>query len=87
MVKQAKSRQKILDKMEAAGLVEKVEDNKKFNFSFQGTGPLPPPVLAFTDVGFAWSGQLADCLYRHLELGVDTESRIALVGPNGAGIY
>lgn len=71
--------------MEAAGLVEKVEKSREFNFSFNGTGPLPPPVLSFTDVSFSYDGKLENCLYRHLELGVDTESRIALVGPNGAG--
>lgn len=72
--------------MEADGLVEKVETAKQFNFSFNGTGPLPPPVLSFTDVSFSYDGILKNSLYRHLELGVDTESRIALVGPNGAGI-
>ena len=38
-----------------------------------------------TQVSFAYSGKDADCLYRHLELSVDCDSRIALVGPNGAG--
>ena len=38
LVRQAKSRQKILDKMEADGLVEKVEVGKHFKFSFNGTG-------------------------------------------------
>lgn len=73
--------------MEADGLIEKVDSAREFNFSFNGTGPLPPPVLSFTDVSFSYDGILANSLYRHLELGVDTESRVALVGPNGAGIF
>ena len=82
LVRQAKSRQKILDKMEADGLVEKVEKPATFNFSFNGGGPLPPPVLSFTDMTFAYSGKLEDAIYKNLDLGVDTESRVALVGPN-----
>jgi ATP-binding cassette subfamily F protein 2 len=85
LVRQAKSRQKILDKMEADGLIEPVTRNREFNFVFDSAGPLPPPVLAFTDMSFAYSGDLKDAIYRNLEFGVDTESRIALVGPNGAG--
>lgn len=85
LVKQAKSRQKILDKMEADGLVEKVRDQKPFDFSFESAGKLPPPVLAFTDMSFAYNGKYEDAIYKHLEFGCDTESRIALVGPNGAG--
>ncbi|KAJ3379063.1 ATP-binding cassette sub- F member 2 [Lobulomyces angularis] len=85
LVRQAKSRQKILDKMEADGLVEKVQSTKEFKFNFNGSGPLPPPVLSFTDVSFSYDGNLKNSLYRHLELAVDTESRVALVGPNGAG--
>jgi ATP-binding cassette subfamily F protein 2 len=83
-VRQAKSRQKILDKMEAAGLVEKVEGLRQFNFDFKGAGYLPPPVLSFSGVSFSYDGNLKNALYKKLELGVDTDSRIALVGPNGA---
>ncbi|KAL2919580.1 ABC transporter ATP-binding protein arb1 [Polyrhizophydium stewartii] len=85
LVRQAKSRQKILDKMEADGLIEKVERHREFNFTFESSGPLPPPVLAFTDMTFAYDGKIENAIYRNLEYGVDTESRIALVGPNGAG--
>jgi len=85
MVKQAKSRQKILDKMEAAGLTEKVMEEFKFVFDFPECGRLAPPVLSFIDLGFAYSGQKKDLLYTNLNLAVDMDSRIALVGPNGAG--
>ena len=85
LVRQAKSRQKVLDKMEADGLVEKVERMNLFQFSFNGSGPLPPPVLSFNQMTFSYSGDIKDAIYKDLDLGVDTESRVALVGPNGAG--
>jgi ATP-binding cassette subfamily F protein 2 len=85
LVRQAKSKQKIIDKMEAAGLIEKVETPLPFKFSFTNVDKLPPPVLAFQEVSFAYSGNMKDCLYKNIELGVDMDSRIALVGPNGAG--
>ncbi|KAI9098133.1 P-loop containing nucleoside triphosphate hydrolase protein [Phlyctochytrium arcticum] len=85
LVRQAKSRQKILDKMEADGLVEKVDKGHQFQFHFESSGQLPPPVISFTDMSFAYNGNLKDAIYRNLEYGADTESRIALVGPNGAG--
>ncbi|KAG0274278.1 hypothetical protein BGZ95_009941 [Linnemannia exigua] len=85
LVRQAKSKQKIIDKMEAAGLVEKVDPPLLFKFKFSDTDKLPPPVLAFDDVGFAYSGDIKDALYRGVDLGIDMDSRVALVGPNGAG--
>jgi hypothetical protein len=47
------------------------------------SGHLSPPVLAVNDVSFAYSGKKEDYLYRHLELSVDLDSRIAVIGPNG----
>jgi len=85
LVRQAKSRQKVLDKMEADGLVEKVQEEKKFNFYFPACGPLPPPVLQITGLSFSYNGQKKDYLYENLDLSVDLDSRVALVGPNGAG--
>lgn len=85
LVRQAKSRQKILDKMEADGLIQKVEKEAAFSFRFTDPEKLPPPVLSFDDVAFAYSGNIKDALYTGLNLAIDTDSRIALVGPNGAG--
>ncbi|KAF4589513.1 ATP-binding cassette sub-family F member 2 [Ophiocordyceps camponoti-floridani] len=85
LVKQAKSRQKILDKMEADGFIQPVVPDKVFTFRFADVDKLPPPVLSFDDVTFSYSGKPADDLYRHLELGFDMDSRTALVGPNGVG--
>lgn len=85
LVKQAKSKQKILDKMEADGLIEPVVKDHVFSFSFQPCSKLTPPVLQFVDVAFSYSGKKEDYLYKKLDFGVDLDSRIALVGPNGAG--
>ncbi|KAG2498702.1 hypothetical protein HYH03_003442 [Edaphochlamys debaryana] len=85
LVKQAKSKQKILDKMEEAGLTKPVQRERTFQFSFPECSKLPPPVLPFVNVSFSYSGKPEDYLYQDLEFGVDCDSRVALVGPNGAG--
>ncbi|KAI8613167.1 P-loop containing nucleoside triphosphate hydrolase protein, partial [Chytriomyces sp. MP71] len=86
LVRQAKSRQKILDKMIEAGLIEKVVKDTSFKFFFNCAGKLPPPVLSFTDVDFSYSGNMNENpIYKKLNFSVDTDSRIALLGPNGAG--
>merc|ERR1719171_2055241 len=56
-----------------------------YSFTFPESEVISPPVLAFHDVSFAYSGRKEDFLYKKLDLGVDLDSRIALVGPNGAG--
>jgi len=85
LVRQAKSRQKILDKMEADGFIQPVAQDRVFTFRFADVEKLPPPVLSFDDVTFSYSGNGKDNLYEHLDLGVDMDSRTALVGPNGVG--
>lgn len=85
LVRQAKSKQKILDKMEEAGLTKPVQRERTFQFSFPDCDKLPPPVLPFIQVSFAYSGKPEDYLYQDLEFGIDCDSRVALVGPNGAG--
>ncbi|KAL9011854.1 MAG: hypothetical protein Q9173_003343 [Seirophora scorigena] len=85
LVRQAKSRQKILDKMEADGFIQPVHQDRVFTFRFADVEKLPPPVLSFDDVTFGYSGKPKDHLYENLDLGVDMDSRTALVGPNGVG--
>ena len=71
LVKQAKSKQKIIDKMEAAGLVEKIEIAKPLRFNFEDVAKLPPPILAFNDVAFSYSGKAEDYLYKNLSFGIE----------------
>ncbi|KAJ1938997.1 ABC transporter ATP-binding protein arb1, partial [Linderina pennispora] len=85
LVRQAKSKQKIIDKMEAAGLIEKVEADRKYVFRFPDTPKLPPPVLSFDDVTFSYDGNPDNALYWEVDAAVDMDSRIALIGPNGTG--
>lgn len=85
LVKQAKSRQKILDKMEADGLIKPVEKERPVSLYFPACGELSPPVVAFNDVAFSYSGEKKDYLYKGLNFGIDLDSRVVLVGPNGAG--
>ena len=62
LVRQAKSKQKIIDKMEAAGLIEKVAIDRVLRFNFDNVGKLPPPIIAFDDVAFSYSGKKEDYL-------------------------
>jgi len=85
LVKQAKSKQKIIDKMEAAGLIEKVETSRPLRFHFEDIRKLPPPIIAFDNVAFSYSGKKEDYLYMNLSFGIDMDSRVAILGANGAG--
>jgi ATP-binding cassette subfamily F protein 2 len=69
--------------MVRAGLTPKPEEEKPLNFKFTDPGHLPPPVLAFHNVKFGYPG--CEPLYANVSFGVDLDSRVALVGPNGAG--
>ncbi len=43
-------------------------------------------MLAVNTVSFAYSGKKEDYLYRNLDLSVDLDSRIAVIGPNGGAL-
>jgi len=82
-VRQAQSKEKVLEKMVRAGLTDKPVEDKKFNFAFPNPGHLPPPVLAFQNVHFGYPK--CEKLYDGISFGVDLDSRVALVGANGCG--
>lgn len=84
MAQQAQSREKLLAKvLESDSIVEKVEKDIVFKMRFPDPGKLPPPVLQLQNVSFGYPG--CDLLYEGVDFGVDLDSRIALVGPNGKG--
>jgi ATP-binding cassette subfamily F protein 2 len=83
MVKQAQSREKLLAKILEDETIEKVERDKNFTMRFPDPGKLPPPVLMLQNLSFNYPG--GPTLFSHVDFGVDLESRIALVGPNGMG--
>ena len=55
------------------------------DFSFPDPGELPTPVLMVQELGFAYPGCAK--LYDGVEFGIDLQSRVALVGPNGARLH
>ncbi|XP_040181164.1 ATP-binding cassette sub-family F member 1 [Rana temporaria] len=52
-------------------------------FTFPNPPSLSPPILGLHGVDFAYSGQKP--LFKNLEFGIDMDSRICIVGPNGVG--
>jgi ATP-binding cassette subfamily F protein 2 len=83
LARQAQSKEKTLAKMVREGLTEKVVQESTGDFKFPNPERLPPPVLMFQNVAFGYP----DCplLYSGVELGLDMDSRVALVGANGTG--
>jgi len=57
--------------MEAAGLIEKIEQSKPLHFNFEDIRKLPPPIIAFNDVAFSYSGKPEDYLYKGLSFGIE----------------
>ena len=85
LVRQAKSKQKIIDKMEADGLIALPARSKDISFKFVDQQKLPPPVIGFHDVAFSYDGSPDHFLYEDVDFGIDMDSRVALVGKNGTG--
>jgi ATP-binding cassette, subfamily F, member 2 len=57
--------------MEAAGLIEKIEQPRPLRFNFEDIRRLPPPIIAFNEVAFSYSGKKADYLYEKLSFGIE----------------
>jgi ATP-binding cassette subfamily F protein 2 len=57
--------------MEAAGFIEKVTEQRALSFHFEETRKLPPPIIAFNEVSFAYSGNMKDCLYKDISFGIE----------------
>lgn len=74
------SRIKALGRMEC---VAEILEDPSLRFAFPAPEPLSAPVLQLVDVGFHYPGKPE--LFSKVNLGLDMESRVALVGPNGIG--
>ncbi|CAI5700885.1 hypothetical protein KXD40_005800 [Peronospora effusa] len=83
LARQAQSKEKTLAKMVRDGLTEKVEQESIGDFKFPNPEALPPPVLMFQNVSFGYPN--SPLLYSGVEMGLDLDSRVALVGANGTG--
>ena len=78
--RQAQSRVKMLEKMEP---IVAVMEDKSIAFQFPEIAPPPPPLLAIQDVNVGYTP--GKPILRNLNLRVDPDDRIALVGSNGNG--
>ncbi|KYR01918.1 ABC transporter-related protein [Tieghemostelium lacteum] len=78
--KMAQSRIKFLEKMD---VVSEVSDDPTVTLQFLEPEPLSPPILQFQDVSFGY--QKDKLIFKNLNIGIDMNSRVALVGANGVG--
>jgi ATP-binding cassette subfamily F protein 1 len=83
--KQEKNRTKVQKQEDEVAPTELLQKPKEYfvKFSFPEPPPLQPPILGLHNVTFAYSGQKP--LFVNTDFGIDMNSRVAIVGPNGVG--
>jgi len=83
--KQLKGRTKLEKNDDEQGPTELLERPKEYlvKFSFPETSQLQPPILGLHDVSFNYPTQPP--LFKKVDFGIDMDSRVAIVGPNGVG--
>jgi len=60
----------------------------EYQFNFPDPGNLAPPVIAASGVSFSYAGKGAPAstrIFADLDISVDLDTRVAVVGPNGIG--
>lgn len=72
-----------IKKLEKLPVLEPPEDDKTITFRFPDPDSLSPPILQLSDVTFGYSPD--DILLKNVDLDVQMDSRIAIVGGNGTG--
>lgn len=77
--KQAQSRVKMLEKMET---IRAPEDAARTVFTFPEPEELSPPIISTDDASVGYDGKV---ILRKLNLRIDQDDRIALLGKNGQG--
>lgn len=72
--------------IEKETVIEAVEEEEEFKFNFFDAGQLGRPIIQIEGVTFGF-GENKNVLplFTNVHLNIDQSSRIALVGPNGAG--
>ncbi|XP_072888303.1 ATP-binding cassette sub-family F member 1 isoform X1 [Hemitrygon akajei] len=82
--KQQKCRKKNTDEEsnEAPELLKRPREYT-VKFTFPNPPPLSPPILGLHAVDFAYENQKP--IFKNLDFGIDMDSRICIVGPNGVG--
>jgi ATP-binding cassette subfamily F protein 3 len=77
--RQAQSRVKMLERMEPVAVERGAET---VEFSFPRPDPLSPPIITLDEVAVGYDGR---AVLRRLNLRIDQDDRIALLGRNGEG--
>uniref|UniRef100_A0AAY4DR84 ATP-binding cassette sub-family F member 1 n=1 Tax=Denticeps clupeoides TaxID=299321 RepID=A0AAY4DR84_9TELE len=82
--KQQKGKKKNQDEdaQEATELLKRPREYT-VKFTFPNPPPLSPPILGLHSVDFGYDAQ--KLLFKNVDFGIDLESRICIVGPNGVG--
>lgn len=75
------SRIKALERMAE---VKTLDEDPEYVFKFPDPDQLAPPLIGFNDVSFTYPGTTRT-IFRNVNFGIDMESRLAIVGPNGVG--
>jgi len=84
--KQEKNKTKLTkNNDEDTGPTELLERPKEYqvHFRFPETSQLQPPILGLYNISYHYKDQ--PYLFKNVEFGIDMESRVAIVGPNGVG--
>ncbi|XP_008419416.1 ATP-binding cassette sub-family F member 1 isoform X4 [Poecilia reticulata] len=83
--KQQKGKKKGPQEEESLEAPELLKRPKEYTvkFTFPNPPPLSPPILGLHSVDFGYEGQKA--LFKNVDFGIDMDSRICIVGPNGVG--
>ncbi|XP_017772292.1 PREDICTED: ATP-binding cassette sub-family F member 1 [Nicrophorus vespilloides] len=83
--KQEKNRTKMQKQEDEVTITELLQRPREYivKFSFPEPPPLQPPILGLHNATFAYDGQKP--LFVGTDFGIDLNSRIAIVGPNGVG--
>lgn len=80
---QAKSKVKAMEKRAKEGIHEKPVADKSIRFRFETPNKVFGALVQFRDASFYYTP--GEYLYKNLDFGINADSRIALVGPNGVG--
>ncbi|XP_061764323.1 ATP-binding cassette sub-family F member 1 [Nerophis ophidion] len=83
--KQQKGKKKGGQEEESLEAPELLKRPKEYTvkFTFPNPPPLSPPILGLHSVDFSYDSQKH--LFKNVDFGIDMESRICIVGPNGVG--
>ncbi|XP_053302843.1 ATP-binding cassette sub-family F member 1 isoform X2 [Pleuronectes platessa] len=83
--KQQRGKKKGGQEEESQDATELLKRPKEYTvkFTFPNPPPLSPPILGLHSVDFGYDGQKS--LFKNVDFGIDMDTRICIVGPNGVG--